>query len=104
MLRLMMAVLALTLLGSCDFIGGGELIVRGDDNLVVHDPNRDRAAALFSRFEATPAVSDEDLEKMYAVIREQALAGELDAIVLMLRLAEFQRLEVADEEETPEKL
>ena len=81
---------AMLLLG-CDFIGGGDTVFQGNDNVVVRDPTRDRLAQLFSRFETVPQVSDEDLERLYGLVRDQAFEGDLDSMLVMLRLAEFQR-------------
>jgi len=79
------------LLLGCDFIGGGDTVFQGDDNVVVRDPTRDRLAQLFSRFETVPQVSDEDLETMFGLLRAKAFEGDLDSMLVMLRLAEFQR-------------
>ena len=81
---------AMMLLG-CDFIGGGDTVFQGNDNVVVRDPTRDRLAQLFSRFETVPQVSDEDLERLFGLVRDQAFEGDLDSMLVMLRLAEFQR-------------
>jgi hypothetical protein len=83
----------------CDFIGGGDTVVRGDDNVVVRDATRDRLAQLFSRFESVPPVSDEDLERLFGLVRDQAFEGDLDSMLVMLRLAEFQRRSVEEEED-----
>lgn len=90
-MRIVIPCLAAMLLLGCDFIGGGETVFQGDDNVVVRDPTRDRLAQLFSRFETVPQVSDEDLERMFGLVRAKAFEGDLDSMLVMLRLAEFQR-------------
>jgi hypothetical protein len=89
--RIVIPCLAAMLLLGCDFIGGGDTVFQGDDNVVVRDPTRDRLAQLFSRFETVPQVSDEDLERMFGLVRSKAFEGDLDSMLVMLRLAEFQR-------------
>ena len=86
----------LLLVAGCDFIGGGDTIVRGDGNLVVKDEVGQRVASALARFDSTPAVTDEDIEAVFAVIRERALAGELEASLVLLKVAEKQR-EAAEE-------
>lgn len=90
-MRIVIPCLAAMLLLGCDFIGGGDTVFQGDDNVVVRDPTRDRLAQLFSRFETVPQVSDEDLERMFGLVRSKAFEGDLDSMLVMLRLAEFQR-------------
>lgn len=81
----------LTILTGCGFIGGGETVISGDDNLVVSDPVIDRVAAHLAGLEATPEVTDEDLAVMYATIRQGATAGDLDAVLVVLKIAALQR-------------
>ncbi len=90
-MRTLIVCLSVMLLLGCDFIGGGDTIIRGDDNVVVTDASRDRLAQLFSRFESVPRVSDEDLERLFGLVRDKAFEGDLDSMLVMLRLAEFQR-------------
>lgn len=84
-------VLMAVLLAGCDFIGGGDTIVKGDGNVVAKDEMLDRVARALSQFEATPEVTDEDIQALYRVIREQAMAGELDAALVVLKVAQHQR-------------
>ncbi len=79
------------MLSACDFIGGGDTIVRGHDNVVVRDPSRELVARELAQFETVPEVSDADLKQIYSVIRRRALEGDLDATLVMLRLASIQR-------------
>lgn len=90
---------ALTMLLGCDFIGGGETVVKGNDNLVVADPTRNLIARTLSRLEAIPEVTDAELQQMYGVIRDKAMEGDFDAMLVVLRLAEFQRAPEEEEEE-----
>ena len=98
-MRTLILCLSVMLLLGCDFIGGGETVVSGDDNIIVRDATRDRLAQLFSRFETVPQVSDEDLERLFGLVRDKAFEGDLDSMLVMLRLAEFQRRPVEQEEE-----
>ena len=95
-MRYLALALALGLAAGCDFIGGGDTIVRGNGNVVAKDEVLSRVAAALARFESTPEVSDEDIEAVYAVIREQALAGEMRAALVVLRVAERQREAAAE--------
>ena len=83
--------LTLTLLTGCDFIGGGDTVVRGNDNIVVTDEVVDRVAAQLAKFESTPVISDDDLKAMFASIRQSALDGDLEASLVMLKIAAIQR-------------
>ena len=96
-MRILILCLAAMMLLGCDFIGGGDTVFQGNDNVVVRDPTRDRLAQLFSRFETVPQVSDEDLEQLFGLVRDKAFEGDLDSMLVILRLAEFQR--EPDEEE-----
>lgn len=96
-MRRYLLILALLVFPGCNFIGGGETVVSGDDNVIENDTTRERVAMLFSRFDAVPEVADEDLVAMYGLVREKAMAGDLDAILVVLRLAEFQRMPREDE-------
>lgn len=90
---------ALSMLLGCDFIGGGDTVVRGDDNLVVRDGTRDQIARALSRLEAIPKVTDGELQQMFGTIRDKALAGDPDSMLVLLRLAERQRAPKEDGEE-----
>lgn len=91
------------LLAGCDFIGGGDTIVKGNGNVVAKDEMADRVARALARFEATPEVTDEDIQALYGVIRAQAMAGELDAALVVLKVAQRQREpdEASDEADEP---
>jgi hypothetical protein len=87
--------LALVLAG-CGNIGGGETIVQGNDNLMVLDEAIDRVAAALAGFEATPDVTDADLQAVYGKIRERALDGDLDSSLVLLKVAAIQRTPPSD--------
>ena len=87
------------LMSGCDFIGGGDTIVKGNDNLLVEDEIVDRVAAALAQYETTPKVTDEELRVLYEVIRENALAGDLRASLVMLKVAGIQRAPEEEEEE-----
>ena len=74
--------------------GGGENVVSG----LFNDGNQIGSAALWASVaeelaahDATPAVTDEDIERLYGVVRRHALEGELDAALVLLKLAKQQR-------------
>ena len=92
---------ALLMLAACEFIGGGDTIVKGNANTVVRDEVGQRVAAALARFDSTPTVTDADIQAVYGMIREQALAGELQAALVLLKVAERQR--AAEEEEGAEE-
>jgi hypothetical protein len=81
----------LIVLGGCDFIGGAETLVRGSHNFIGKDDAAELVARDLSQLEAVPAVTDTDLVAIYEKIRERALAGELDAVRVLARLAALQR-------------
>jgi len=71
--------------------------VRGSHNFIGKDDAPELVARDLSQLQAVPQVTDEELAALYDNIRTRALAGELDAMRVMLRLAALQR---SDEEET----
>jgi len=84
--------LALSLaLTGCGNIGGGEIVVTGEDNVIVQDQAIDRIAAALASFDTTPAVTDADIAAVYAEIHQNALAGDLDAGLVLLKVAAIQR-------------
>jgi hypothetical protein len=85
-------------LAGCDSIGGGDIVVKGHDNVVVADGVVDRVAVALADFEATPQVTDEELQALYENIREAALAGDMDATLVVLKVATIQRRPVEPEE------
>ena len=87
-----MAALIVCMAAGCT--GGGESVISGLGN----SDNHIGTAALWGSladeladYEATPRVSDEDLQLAYAAIRRHALEGELEAVLVLLKLAEEQR-------------
>jgi hypothetical protein len=85
-------------LAGCDSIGGGDIVVKGHDNVVVARGAVDRVAVALADFESTPRVTDEDLQALYEKIREAALAGDMDAMLVVLKVATIQRRPVEPEE------
>ena len=81
----------LIVLTGCDFIGGADTLVRGSHNFIAKDDAPDLVARDLAALDAVPRVTDEDLLAIYDRIRERALAGELDAVRVLARLAALQR-------------
>ena len=85
-------ILGLTLvLSGCGNISGSETIVKGNDNLLVQDQTIDRVAAALAEFKSTPEVTDADIAAVYEEVRRDALEGDLDAALVMLKVAAIQR-------------
>ena len=83
---------AMVLMGGCGNFGGGELIVNGNENVVVDDGAVDRVAARLARLPTTPEVTDADLAAIYERIRTRALEeGDLPSALVLLRVAAVQR-------------
>jgi hypothetical protein len=89
----------LAALSGCDFIGGADTLVRGSNNFIGKDDAPELVARDLARLEAVPQVTDEELVALYDNIRTRALAGEIDAMRVLLHLAALQR---SDEEEAAE--
>ena len=97
-------VLALVVtVAGCEFIGGADTVVTGHNNVVAADGVVDRVAVTLAGFEATPEVTDEDLQALYERIREAALAGDMDATLVVLKVAAIQRMPDESEEEVSEE-
>ena len=97
-------VLALVVtVAGCEFIGGADTVVTGHNNVVAADGVNDQVAKALAGFEATPLVTDEVLQRLYEQIRERALAGDMDATLVVLKVAALQRWpEESEESEEPE--
>ncbi len=95
--RMVVATLVAVLAG-CDSIGGGDIIVKGHDNVVMARGAVDRVAVALADFESTPRVTDEDLQALYERVREAALAGDMDATLVILKVAAIQRTPAEPEE------
>ncbi|MEM7310878.1 MAG: hypothetical protein AAF682_29680 [Planctomycetota bacterium] len=76
---------------ACGNVGGEDTIVHGDANTLVQDRATDRVAAELLKLEATPYVDDADVISVFKRIREDALDGDLDAALVLLRVAAEQR-------------
>jgi hypothetical protein len=83
-------------LSGCEFIGGAETLVRGENNRLFMDPTIDEVAEQLAAFETTPEVTDAELAAIYERIREQALAGDMRAALVMLNIAASQRQTAAE--------
>ena len=90
---------AVTLLTGCEFIGGGDTVVSGNDNIVVRDDVVDRVASYLARMEVTPAVTDDEIVSIYTTIRDGALKGDLRASLVILKVAGLQRQPAEEEDE-----
>jgi hypothetical protein len=60
------------------------------------DPTIDEVADRLAGFQTTPEVTDAELAAIYERIREQALAGDLRASLVMLNIAASQRQAAAE--------
>ena len=94
MKRSVLFVLAALFVASCGNIGGGETLIKGDDNVIVQGDSTERLAAVLASFEATPYVTDEDLAAVYEMVHAGALAGDLDSALVLLEVAKIQRTPV----------
>ena len=89
----------LMVLAGCDFIGGADTLVRGSHNFISKDGVQDALGKALSEFENIPQVSDEELLTLYGSILAKALEGDLDATLVVLRLAAIQRQPEIEEED-----
>jgi len=74
--------------------GGGDTVISGlgnSGNYIGKAALWNLLADQFAQHPATPAVTDEEIEQIYGVIRENALEGDLNAALVLLTLAEEQR-------------
>ena len=65
--------------------------MHGDDNLIVGEQDHERVAVALAEFPTTPRVTDADLAAVYERVHRDALEGDLDAALVLLRLAAIQR-------------
>ena len=86
------------LLTGCEFIGGADTIVKGNGINIIEDDLTDGLAAYLAEHSVTPEVTDEDLVAVYEVIRRKALEGDLQASVVLLKIAGIQRAPEEDED------
>ena len=74
--------------------GGGESVISGMGNSGNHIGTAALWASLaeqLAEHEATPRVGDEDVQRVFAAVRQRALEGDVEAALVVLRLAEEQR-------------
>ncbi len=95
---LTIAGLLLLLLSGCEFTGGAETLVRGSNNFVARDGGPDGVAFALSKLDSTPEVTDAEIRQIYDSIQARALEGDLEAVRVVLRLAEIQRTPTEDDE------
>ena len=87
-----LALLSVSFTSGCT--GGGDTVISGlgnSDNHIGTDAIWESLADELADFEGTPSVSNEDLKSVFDVIRRHALEGELEAALVLLKLAEEQR-------------
>jgi hypothetical protein len=75
----------------CDFIGGAETLVRGNHNVLTGDGNSDAVAKILSELVTTPEIGDTELLEILGIMRTRAAEGDMDAALVVLRLAAIQR-------------
>lgn len=75
------------------FVGGGSLIrgMGNGANRIYLGGIGDEVADAMGTSSAVSEVSDDDLRATYLAIRERALSGEIEAALVLFRVAEIQR-------------
>ena len=84
---------------ACDNIGGADTLVTGNNNLVLKDGATDAVAKLLHELVSVPEVSDAELLEAWGKVRSRAAEGDVEATLVLLRLAAIQR---APQDEAPE--
>jgi hypothetical protein len=92
-MKLFLLGLTLLLASGCDFIGGADTLIRGSNNFIARAGDSEAVARAMAELDAIPEVTDDELQSIYAVIRQRAAEGDLEAVQVILRLAAFQRSE-----------
>ena len=98
-MRLIAAALVPLVLAGCT--GGGETVVSGFGNSGNHFGEDDvptRLVRLLARHDGTPEITDEELARVFSVVRQKALDGDLESALVVYRLAERQRRDREEEE------
>ena len=78
--------------GGCT--GGGDTVISGlgnSDNVMGAAGIPALVAKELAGFEATPAISDEEIVASFAAIRARAMQGDTEAALVVLRVAAHQR-------------
>ena len=86
-----LALLSVSFASGCT--GGGDTVISGlgnSDNHIGTAAIWESLADELADFEGTPSVSNEDLKGIFDVIRRHALEGELEAALVLLKLAQEQ--------------
>lgn len=96
-MRYLIVGLVLVAVGGCDFIGGGETIVRGSNNLIIDESGLEAVADALAGFAHIPEISDDELATIFGMIRSRAVEGDMDAARVILRLAAIQRMPEPEE-------
>jgi predicted PurR-regulated permease PerM len=75
------------------FLGGGSLIrgMGNSANRIYTNELTDEVAEAIAKAPAVPRVTDEELGATYLAIRDRATAGDLDAALVLFRIAQIQR-------------
>ena len=82
--------------------GGGETVVSGignSGNFFGVDAEAEMLASVLSKDPNIPQVNNEDLLRIYEVVRQAALAGDIRSSVVIYKLASRQRAQNEDEED-----
>jgi len=75
------------------FVGGGSLIrgMGNSANRIYTNELPDEVAEAIAAAPAVPRVTDDELRATYLAIRDRATAGDLDAALVVFRIARIQR-------------
>ena len=79
--------------------GGGDSVISGlgnSGNRIYVDPVSDELAAAIAAHASTPAITDEVLVETFEAILARARAGDLEAGLVVFRVAEMQRAASGD--------
>ncbi len=88
--RLASGVLAVLAGAGC--AGGGDTVVSGIGNSgnLINSPLSEQVAQILVKSDRAPRISDEELRTVFGAIRQRALDGELDAAMVLFRVASLQ--------------
>jgi hypothetical protein len=96
----LIAVVGILVLGivCIPFVGGGSLIrgMGNGANRIYLGGIGNEVAEAIAASSAVSEVADDDLRAAYLSIRQRALSGEIDAAMVLFRVAEIQRAERRD--------
>jgi hypothetical protein len=88
--RLASGVLALMVGAAC--AGGGDTVVSGIGNSgnLINSPLSEQVARILVKSNQAPRIGDEELRTVFGAIRQRALDGELEAAMVLFRVASLQ--------------